>query len=88
MGPKVNPWWHNLEKNQFDGMAARKGYDQVAQDIMEKNAGVDVKKISNAVLRREYEFQAAAHAARQTDDVKADAREIGSLFQVVKEDAE
>jgi len=30
MPDKVNPWWHKLEKNQFDGMAPRKEYDQVA----------------------------------------------------------
>lgn len=56
MPAKINPWWNNLEKNQFDGMAPRKAYDKVAQDIIEKNEGVDVKVISAAVLRREYEY--------------------------------
>lgn len=30
MPAKINPWWHKLEKNQFDGMSPRKEYDQVA----------------------------------------------------------
>jgi hypothetical protein len=67
-------------------MSPRKEYDQVAQDIMDKNQDANPKLISNAVLRREYEFQATAHAARQPDDVKADAREISSFFSQIKHD--
>lgn len=56
MPAKINPWWSKLEKNPFDGMTPRKEYDQVAQDIMDKNKDANPKLISNAVLRREYEF--------------------------------
>lgn len=89
MPSNINPWWHKLEKNQFDGMSPRKEYDQVAQDIIDKNKDADVKLISKAVLRREYEYQASAHANRQPDDVKADAREIGNWFRnMAQEDAD
>jgi len=56
MQEKINPWWHKLEKSPFDGMAPRKEYDQVAQDLIDNHKDADVKLISNAVLRREYEF--------------------------------
>lgn len=56
MPSEVRPWWNKLEKNQFNGMSSRKEYDQVAQDIIEKNKDIDVAKISKAVLRREYEY--------------------------------
>lgn len=56
MPEKINPWWNKLEKNQFDGMHPRKEYDQVAKDIIDSNKDADIKVISNAVLRREYEF--------------------------------
>jgi len=56
MSGEVRPWWNKLEKNQYNGMSARKEYDQVAQDIIDKNKDADVSKISKAVLRREYEF--------------------------------
>lgn len=37
-------------------MHPRKEYDQVAKDIIDSNKDADIKVISNAVLRREYEF--------------------------------
>lgn len=52
---QIRPWWSKLEKNEFDGMSPRKAYDQVAGDILAKNKDVDVRVLSGAILRKEYE---------------------------------
>lgn len=72
-GP-VRKWWTKLEKDQGNGMAARKEYDAVGAELADQ--GYDMKTIARILLEKEKAKQARAAAGRLSDEDRDFAREI------------
>jgi hypothetical protein len=67
---EIRPWWHKLERDDFNGMAPRKSYDALASEIKAKNPDVNIRDLAKTVLNKENEYQAKAQAQRLTPEVK------------------
>ena len=53
---EIRPWWNKLERDDFNGMAARKSYDQLASEVKAKDPEIDIKELSKTVLIKENEY--------------------------------
>jgi len=93
-GP-LRKWWTKLEKDQGNGMSARKEYDAVGAELAE-SGHYDMKAIARVLLEKEKAKQARAAAGRLSDEDKAFAQEIarrvssheeGTESEAVKEDS-
>merc|ERR1712167_339134 len=82
----VRKWWTKLEKDQHNGMAARKEYDAVGAELM-ASGRYDMNAIARILLEKEKSKQARAAAGRLSDEDKAFAREIAKSLASHTEDA-
>ena len=80
---EIRPWWNKLERDDFNGMAPRKSYDQLASEVKAKDPDVDIKELSKTVLRKENEYQAKAYGQRLSAEVKSDASEVAAALRGV-----
>ena len=78
---EIRPWWNKLERDDFNGMAARKSYDQLASEVKAKDPEIDIKELSKTVLRKENEYQAKSQAQRLSAEVKSDAAEVAAALR-------
>jgi len=70
----LRKWWTKLEKDQSNGMSARKEYDSVGAELAE--GGYDMGAIARILLEKEKAKQARAAASRLSDEDRDFAREI------------
>jgi len=83
----VRKWWTKLEKDQHNGMSARKEYDAVGAELL-ASGRYSMSSIARILLEKEKAKQAAAAAGRLSDDDKLFAREIAKAIASHTEDSE
>merc|ERR1711912_116608 len=85
-GEPVRKWWTKLEKDQHNGMSARKEYDAVGADLL-ASGRYDMQAVARILLEKEKAKQAQAAAGRLSDEDKTFAREIAKAVASHTEDA-
>jgi len=83
----VRKWWTKLEKDQHNGMSARKEYDAVGADLL-ASGRYDMQSVARILLEKEKAKQARAAAGRLSDEDKDFAREIAKAVASHTEEAE
>jgi hypothetical protein len=76
----VRKWWTKLEKDQHNGMSARKEYDAVGAELM-ASGKYSMDSIAKILLEKEKHKQAKGVASRLSDEDKTFAREIAKAVQ-------
>merc|ERR1711998_788951 len=84
-GEPVRKWWTKLEKDQHNGMSARKEYDAVGADLL-ASGRYDMQAVARILLEKEKAKQAQAAAGRLSDEDKTFAREIAKAVASHTED--
>lgn len=83
----VRKWWTKLEKDQHNGMAARKEYDAVGAELI-ASGRYNMDSVARILLEKEKNKQARAAAGRLSDEDREFAREIAKTLQSHSEDAD
>lgn len=71
----MRKWWTKLEKDDHNGMSARKEYDAVGSDLMESGE-YSMKQIARILLEKEKEKEARGVSKRMSDEDKQMAKMI------------
>ena len=76
----LRKWWTKLEKDQHNGMSARKEYDAVGAELIDSGK-YDMNDIARILLEKEKAKQARAAAGRISDEDREFAREIAKTLK-------